>query len=404
MAENIDILGILKSALRIPLESVYKIAKAIEDQIKPVDYIEIAKKYGTEEAPVPPPAILTMAALNPISQAVGFVEFITEEAMQMTSFGLMGLIRQREYDAADIVLDQLNRLWKYGMTLHETIGIFNPTSYASFGLNFKAVAAMILGYKYIIAKNTRPDIQAMYEKLDAWYNDAKDELNDQKQDELSKIKEAYDILKRDIYNKRSKELKAIMDMREKGEITYDEWLAKRSAIYDKYSKKLNEAYNAYDDLKDQIYDKYKERFTALRKEYDYKKSQLDIQVIGKLIEEDPEIFKSVQASYAEVSLKYPKVEIPIKPEELVPPSEEVTPEKPPAEEKPPIEKFVWKRERIYLGDSYTPEMEKELEAVAREYETVFAKREDIRNVRIEKREPEPGHIFWHIFYERRVSG
>ncbi|MCD6422347.1 hypothetical protein J7L13_03305 [bacterium] len=281
----------------VPDHLIIPITNTLKKAIEPKGYVEVAKRYGTEAAPIPPATIIALAANNPIASSIGFGEFILEEAMQMTSFGLMSLLRLKEYDTAKVVLDQLENIWKYGMTFHETLGKTNPITYVSFGLNYSAVASMILADKFIIKKNTDPDVIAKYQKLEDWYNDLRDEIYDQRTDELQDLKKEYDKSVREISNERSKKLKEIMDLRKAKKITYEEWFARRSKIYDEYNQKRAELYSQYLDLKDKIYDKYAEILKGIKAAYDSKIRELDYEVMGEMIEEDPEIFYSIKKTY-----------------------------------------------------------------------------------------------------------
>jgi len=305
-----DIKRTLEAWLGLPADLAYKVGEWIVKQFVPEKWVETAKRYGTEAAPVPPPGIIVTSAINPASQAVGYLEFILEEAMQMTSFSLMGLMRLREYEAADLLLDQLSLLWKYGMTVHESIGKMNPTTYVAYGLNYKAVAAMILGYRYMIAKYRDPKWIARYEEVRDWYEDMKKEIKEAQDEELEPLEKALAKRKRELVALRSAKLKELMDLRRKKKISYEEWLKRRSEVYEWYYAERDKAYEKYRKLKEAIKAKYDERYDELRKRYYAKLNELNVELLEELIREDPEIYNSVSASLGDLAIKFKGIEIP----------------------------------------------------------------------------------------------
>ena len=350
-----ELIKIFGKALREELAR--GIANFIKNVVEPIDYAEVARKYGTEGAPIPPLSVVALTAVNPAAGAIGNAEFIVEEAMQMTGFGLMGLIRSKEWGVAQVVLENLKELWRYGMTLHETLGPINPLTYVSYGLNFKAVAAMMLAYEFMITRNLIPGVKEEYDKIEEWYEAALDELRDRRKERIKELDEWKRKQLREITNWRSDQLKAIMDKRKKRIITYEEWKELRSKIWDKYYEKREAVIKQYDEAKDAVYDEFRPKFRALAEQRNAKIEELSLRILKLLIKNNYEIYGSVEQRLEEIAklvARVPKVEIPeVKPP--APPAPAPTPPTP----APPKPRRVKKCKWIYSGFEPPDERDKE---------------------------------------------
>jgi len=302
MAGETDLTELIKAfGVAVKKEVAKGFASITSALFSPKGYVEVPKKYGTEAAPIPPLSIVALTAVNPVSSAVGYGEFIGEEAMQMTGFGLMGLIRNEEYQAAYYVLQQLKQLWKYCMTFHEVLGPLNPLTYVTFGLNFKAVAAMALAYEVIITKNLDASWKERYEEIREWYQQAKEDLKAWLDAELEPFKADRYAKKARLRSEHRRNLTKLRNALRRGKIsqeTYWEVYTKAYKIYFKLRRMIDKMYEAEIEP---ILEKYREKRKALYDEYLAKLTKLNEELIVAIMKSDPEIYGYMLKDLSEIA-------------------------------------------------------------------------------------------------------
>lgn len=313
---------------------------------------EFAKEAGKVLAGVPETAVGTaiqmiMTSVNPVAIQAGFMDFFCEEAMQLASWGAMGLAMNERWTELRDYIPKWEGMIVAAETIHAAAGAFNPVLKRSYDLNLEGQRLMLDSYKaqvlshgvtlavseWLIAWQRIDNWKAdeleklkywyIWEKyaISDWYYAAKTSIGEWKKEKLLEIDKSYRTEKAGI----SADYKAKLITKEEREVKFDEaWLKRREQRDETYKTAKNKSKSLYIEVR-------LKRFELLKSNDNYKGAIMDFhREISDLVR----YTKRFDVGEVENVIKWgvvPElVPIPL-PEYEIPPEEELPEIKPPEE-------------------------------------------------------------------------